>query len=76
MTLQKNVVCLVNYQCRDIGYGVEHGMFRGYWTGYTDCWGKHTFRVVDMLEMDENAEVSDVLYLFPDEILTVSEDAA
>ncbi len=48
------------YRCRDIGHGIESGTVRGNWTGEVDTWGKQTFRPSDG---------SDVLYLFPDEVV-------
>ena len=72
-TLTKNLVCRVTYKCRDIGYGVESGSFEGYWTGEVDTWGKRTFHVIEhFLDPDGvDGEPADVLYLFPDEIVSV-----
>ena len=64
MTLQKNVVCRIAFQCRDIGYGVERGGILGYWTGDVDTWGKFTIQSVESRK---------AVYLFKDEITDVSE---
>src|SRR4051794_1523627 len=61
--LKRNTVCVVTYRCRDIGYGVERGSVRAYWTGEVDVWGKLTVRVVSGRRR--------MLYLFPDEIRRV-----
>jgi hypothetical protein len=34
----------IEYQCRDIGYGVESGEATGRFTGEIDTWGKYTFQ--------------------------------
>ncbi len=61
--MKRNVVCIVNYQCRDIGYGVEQGTDRAFWTGEVDTWGKLTIKVVSGRRR--------TIYLFPDEIRRV-----
>lgn len=54
----------VTYRCRDIGYGIEEGIFVGTRDDeYIDAWGKIAFRV----------EGGEDCYLFPDEILSEEE---
>lgn len=59
LILEQNVT--IEYQCRDIGYGVESGEATGRFTGTIDAWGKHTFH-------PDGGGVP--LYLFADEILS------
>jgi hypothetical protein len=51
----------IEYQCRDIGYGVESGEATGRFTGEIDTWGKYTFQP-DGIGLP--------LYLFADEIVS------
>ena len=51
----------IEYQCRDIGYGVESGEVAGRFTGEIDTWGKYTFQ-------PDGGKAP--LYLFADEILS------
>lgn len=77
MTLQKNVVCLIYYRCRDIGYGVESGSLLGYWTGEIDTWGKYTVRRAGEWMPDDDSAFENgsghTFYLFPDEVIEVEE---
>jgi len=65
--LKRNMVCVVTYRCRDLGYGVERGTVRAYWTGEVDTWGKHTIKVVGGRRR--------TVYLFADEIRRVRANA-
>jgi hypothetical protein len=51
----------IEYQCRDIGHGIESGEATGRFTGEIDAWGKHTFH-------PDGGKAP--LYLFADEILS------
>jgi hypothetical protein len=51
----------IEYECRDIGYGIESGEVTGRFTGEIDTWGKYTFQ-------PEGGKAP--LYLFADEILS------
>jgi hypothetical protein len=51
----------IEYECRDIGNGVESGEVSGRFTGEIDTWGKHTFQ-------PDGGKAP--LYLFDDEILS------
>ena len=51
----------IEYQCRDIGYGIESGEVAGRFTGEIDAWGKYTFQ-------PDGGKAP--LYLFADEILS------
>jgi hypothetical protein len=51
----------IQYECRDIGYGIESGEVTGRFTGEIDAWGKHTFH-------SDGGKAP--LYLFADEILS------
>jgi hypothetical protein len=59
LILEKSVT--IEYQCRDIGYGVESGQLAGRFTGEIDTWEKYTFQ-------PEGGKTP--LYLFADEILS------
>jgi len=61
--LKRNMVCVVTYLCRDLGYGEERGTVRTFWTGEVDVWGKLTIEVVSGRRR--------TLYLFADEIRRV-----
>lgn len=61
--MRRNEVIEVQYECRDIGYGVESGIIEAFWTGEIDTWGKLTIRPVDG---------GATLYLFPDEIISAA----
>jgi hypothetical protein len=45
--LIKNQVIEITYECRDIGYGVESGTIRGFWTGEVDYMGKYTIKPIN-----------------------------
>src|ERR1700735_3086075 len=51
----------IEYQCRDMGHGVESGELAGRFTGEIDTWGKYTFQ-------PDGGKAP--LYLFADEILS------
>jgi hypothetical protein len=51
----------IQYECRDIGYGVESGEATGCFTGEIDAWGKHAFH-------PDGGKAP--LYLFAHEILS------
>ncbi len=51
----------IQYECRDIGHGVESGEATGQFTSEIDAWGKHTFH-------PDGGKAP--LYLFDDEILS------
>ena len=59
LILEQNVT--IEYQCRDIGFGVESGEATGRFTGEIDACGKHTFH-------PDGGKAP--LYLFADEILS------
>ena len=65
MALKKNLVLVITYQCRDIGYGIEEGTLVGFWTGEVDSWGKLTILPLEDPDLP--------LYLFLDEILSVED---
>ena len=54
-------VVAIEYECRDIGYGIESGEVTGRFTGEIDTWGKYTFQ-------PDGGKAP--LYLFADEILS------
>ncbi len=56
---------VLDYACRDIGYGVESGTVDGQFTGECDTWGKWTFQPTN--------ENDDLLFLFADEVLEISD---
>jgi len=58
--MEPGVVYVIDYRCRDLGYGVEGGTIEAFWTGAIDTWGKFTLRPI-------TGEAP--LYLFRDEIL-------
>jgi hypothetical protein len=59
LILEQNVT--IEYQCRDIGHGVESGEATGRFTSEVDTWGKYTFQ-------PDGGKAP--LYLFADEILS------
>lgn len=61
--LQVNHVYIIEYQCRDIGYGVEEGAGEFVYRGLFDSWGKHEWQPLDG---------SETLYLFPDEVISAT----
>ncbi len=61
--LKRNTVYIVTYRCRDLGYGVERGTDKVYWTGEIDAWGKLTIKVL--------SGRGRTMYLFADEIRRV-----
>lgn len=63
--LKRNMVCILTYRCRDLGYGVERGTVRAYLTGEVDAWGKLTIKVLSGRRR--------TIYLFSDEIRRVRE---
>lgn len=65
--LKPNMVCIMTYRCRDLGYGLESGIVRAYWTGEVDSWGKHTIKIVGGRRR--------TIYLFSDEIHRVRANA-
>lgn len=67
-SISAGVVYDIDYRCRPIGYDpddVDEGSIRAYWTGEIDCWGKHTFRLISPVLMNNQ----NIIYLFRDEIL-------
>jgi len=62
MKIIAGIVVRIDFECRDIGYGVESGSIVGYWNGEIDCWGKYTIVSTDGAPM---------VYLFEDEFVDV-----
>lgn len=80
-TLTAHRVCDIAYRCTTPGPDVETGTVTGYWTGERDTWGKLTIVVLgvhwpidqDMPPLMDLGKLPAPIYLFPREILSVSE---
>ena len=60
--MESGVVYEIEFACSTPGSEVEEGVFRGYWTGEIDGWGKLTIKPINQERP---------VYLFPGEFVSM-----